>query len=75
MRDVSSGMNAIEEAVAVINHSEHITKYERVWERLTGSHETCKMSEFMVFQIEVSIRIPMNTAKKAMDILKIEGLS
>ncbi len=69
MRDVSSGMNAIEEAVAKLGqlHSEHITKYgEGLGERLTGSHETCKMSEFKsgVSDRGASIRIPMNTAQK-----------
>ncbi len=63
MRNKSTGMSAIEQAVSRLAdaHDEHIVEYGHgLADRLTGAHETCSINEFKsgVADRGASIRIP-----------------
>jgi glutamine synthetase len=63
MRDTSSGMHAINQAVSCLAdaHEEHVVEYGHgLADRLTGAHETCAIDEFKsgVADRGASIRIP-----------------
>jgi glutamine synthetase len=63
MRNKSTGMRAIEQAVSRLagRHDEHIVEYGHgLADRLTGAHETCSINEFKsgVADRGASIRIP-----------------
>lgn len=63
MRDPQTGMRAVEQAVARLQHKhqEHVAGYGAgLAERLTGDHETCSMQEFVsgVGHRGASVRIP-----------------
>jgi len=68
MRNPETGMGAIEEAIVCLGekHDEHIAFYGAgLEERLTGLHETCKLTEFRagVADRGASIRIPRTVSQ------------
>lgn len=69
MRDSKTGMKAIQEAITRLEakHDEHIAVYgDRLYERLTGLHETCDIKQFRHGTSDrgASIRIPLHVSEK-----------
>ncbi len=69
MRDKKTGMSIIDKCLDRLskNHADHIAVYgDRLSERLTGKHETCRIDQFRhgVGDRGASIRIPLHVAQK-----------
>ncbi len=69
MRDQKTGMSVIDKCIDRLSkqHDKHIAVYgDRLSERLTGEHETCRIDQFRhgVGDRGASIRIPLHVAQK-----------